>query len=687
MTHTARFPGTINDPSKETVSERQAKRLATLTRQPTAAFKGKTLGELRRADLHLDPSLFLARTICGRVVKTDADGKDHPVPFATVNVYDTDLGLLGWSPASSPYSWFYPLFHHRELLRTVTTDECGRFCVRIPRWEIDYYLRWRLERKCYLTWLRKPTLRDLLEQREVLPPRPGPDPGPLHVDDHLLRHAERVLDAAGLARLRRLGPSQLGDLEARTTATMTAPGFAARVRPPLDKKAQALLAGDRATLARRLALPPELLRTLDPARWWGPYLRCRTVIVPEWTPVLDVPDLTFEVLQDVDGDGTPEVIYSEGLFDVRWDAGAIPDVTLHASQIAHASPLCDVPDVPDGIAPAILFAGNYPLKQPAPSTGAAAYQDDLGYSKLVNRPDDDGDAATPARHDPAQAPFTGSFYLIGSAEAAGATHYRIAHEVGGVTTYLTGGFGPLARMVGNAYQTRVIAPVDGPWYPIVPKAEGWSPGGILAPVDVGDDAGHGFRIELGAASGGAIAAIPGSLTNPVRVWVDTTRPTVAATLEWRHPDAVAPDSPAWQTLGLAACPVVARRLGQRVQFRFTVTVSAHHLRDYAINASGCGGPNPTLITTARDGLPATAPSATRHWHTSPGDNTATVTLYYELPAGAPAGCYHFAVSAQSRAFDPRATVNLAPAETPEHWWQVNEQAPIYTPVDYAVAIQ
>jgi len=64
-----------------------------------------------------------------------------------------------------------------------------------------------------------------------------------------------------------------------------------------------------------------------------------------------------------------------------------------------------------------------------------------------------------------------------------------------------------------------------------------------------------------------------------------------------------------------------------------------------------------------------------------------VTLFYELPAGAPAGCYHFAVSAQSRAFDPRATVNLAPAETPEHWWQVNEQAPIYTPVDYAVAIQ
>ena len=39
------------------------------------------------------------------------------------------------------------------------------------------------------------------------------------------------------------------------------------------------------------------------------------------------------------------------------------------------------------------------------------------------------------------------------------------------------------------------------------------------------------------------------------------------------------------------------------------------------------------------------------------------------------------VVANSRAFDPRATVALAPGQTPEQWWQVNEQAPIYTPAD------
>ena len=50
MTHTARFPGTINDPSKETVSERQAKRLATLTRQPTAAHEATAQSPKARSE-------------------------------------------------------------------------------------------------------------------------------------------------------------------------------------------------------------------------------------------------------------------------------------------------------------------------------------------------------------------------------------------------------------------------------------------------------------------------------------------------------------------------------------------------------------------------------------------------------------------------------------------------------------
>ena len=682
--HRARVPGTINDPSTEKLTDRQAVRLAKVTGQPAASLTGKALADLR--SLHVDPSLFASRTICGRVVKTDADGKDHPVPFATVNVYDTDLGLLGWSPAGQPYSWFFPLFTHRELLRTVTTDECGRFCVRVPRWELDWYLRWRLERKCYLTWLRRPSLRDVLERAQVIP-RPGPDPSPLLLDEHVLRRAEHVLDARGVARLRRLGAAQLGEPEAKLTDALAAPAFAAQVRPPLDKKARALLGGDRGALARRLALNPAMLAKLDLTRCWGPYLRCTTVLVPEWHAVLDVPDLTFEVLQDVDGDGKQEVIYSEGLFDVRWDAGAIPDVTLHASQIAVTSSLCDTPDIPSGTGPGILFAGNYPLRQ-ATAPDPDAFQDGTGMSVLVNPPDSDGDPGTAARNPPAQAPFTGSFYLFGSAEAAGATHYRVVHEVGAVSSYLTGGFGPLRRIKNGVLESLTVAPVAGHWYPIVPAADKWLPGGILAPVDAGDDDQHRFRLELGQASGGIITPVASSLTDPVRVWIDTTRPTVTASLEWRQPDASGPTS-TWQALGLSSCPVIARATGQRVQFRFTVMVSAHHLRDFAVGASGCGSVKPVLIHNPD--LPPPPPPATLppegHWHTSAGDNAATVVRYYELAAGAPAGCYHFAAHANSRAFDPRATVDLAPSQTPESWWQANEQAPIYTHADYAIAIQ
>jgi hypothetical protein len=38
------------------------------------------------------------------------------------------------------------------------------------------------------------------------------------------------------------------------------------------------------------------------------------VLVPEWVPLVDVPDITFRVTQDVDGDGDEETIYSEGYY-------------------------------------------------------------------------------------------------------------------------------------------------------------------------------------------------------------------------------------------------------------------------------------------------------------------------------------------------------------------------------------
>jgi hypothetical protein len=58
-----------------------------------------------------------------------------------------------------------------------------------------------------------------------------------------------------------------------------------------------------------------------------------------------------------------------------------------------------------------------------------------------------------------------------------------------------------------------------------------------------------------------------------------------------------------------------------------------------------------------------------------------------LAASAPAGCYRFGVSAQSRAFDPRTVVALATGQTPEDFWQKAEQAPIYVAPLYSVAVQ
>jgi hypothetical protein len=119
-------------------------------------------------------------------------------------------------------------------------------------------------------------------------------------------------------------------------------------------------------------------------------------------PLLDVPDITFRVTQDVDGDGDQDVIYAESHFDVRWNSGNIPDVTLYADPIAVAGLTCDTPEVPCENVPAITFAGLMPLvNPPAP---AAPYHDAgsgeapnfaLGYARRPNRPHPNGLFADP----------------------------------------------------------------------------------------------------------------------------------------------------------------------------------------------------------------------------------------------------------------------------------------------------
>lgn len=672
--HASRFPGVSNDPAKHQLTGKQAARLAGLVARPASELAGKTLAQLQPSLQHLiDPNLFLFRRVCGQVVKTDAAGNDRPVPFATVTVYDTDFGLLAWSPVGSPYSWFLPFGQRREVLAKVTTDECGRFCVWIPRFDIDHYLKWRLERRCYLTWLRHPSIADVLREREVVP---DPDPGPLHLDEHVLTHAARVLEPRAVERLRAVAqPAKVGTNVTVSADALAKRAFPDRVRPPIDRAAAKELAsglGER--LAKRVGLPSEAITKLDLSRFWGPFLRCHWVLTPQWTTVLDIPDITFEVTQDVNGDGTQEVIYAEGLFDVRWDASSIPDVVLHASEIALTSPSCDIPEIGPCGEPAILFASNYPLQVPA---SPSDYHDaGTGYALRPNRPDENGIPNEGLRVEPAHAPFVGSFYLVGCAERAGATHYRVHHQVGGgATTFLNGGYGPLMKVVGGVLQQLMVDPVGGQWYPIVPRADGWTPVGILAPVSAGGNDDHAFRLEFGQLAGAAINPIAGSLTPPVHVHIDNTAPQVdVQALQWRQPDT----SAAWSSLSLGNCPVVSRTTAGRLQFRLRVSVTANHLRDVSISASGCGAATPRLIVDGRDGLPVPAADAAAHWHTGPADNTHVCELHYELAAGAPAGCYHFTIFAASRSFAPTGVGG------PD--WRI-DTAPIYVQPSYAVSVQ
>lgn len=681
--HPARFPGVTNDAADHIITGRQAARLAALAPVPAASLAGKKLADAAASlRTYIDPKLLVFQKICGQVVKTDPAGNDLPVPFATVHVYDVDLALLAWSPPDSLYSWFFPFRTQREKLATVTTDECGRFCVWVPRFDIDHYLRWRLERRCYLTWLRKPSVEDILRARGVIP-RPQPDPGPIRLDEHALTHAARVLDPRALARLRETSTvPRAGARAVEVDAPMARAAFVTATRPPLTEAAVATLApASRARLAARVGVPVEALAKLDPGRVFGPFVRCVDVLVPQWTTVVDVPDLTFEVTQDIDGDGAQEVIYREGLFDVRWDASGIADVVLRADASAIAGPSCDIPDVGPCGDPAILFASNYPLQV---ANNPSVYHDGVsGYALLPNRPDANGVPGEGARTEPAQAPFTDPFYLVGCAERPGATHYRVYHQVdGGSATFLNGAYGPLMKVVGGTLKLLSVSPVEGQWYPIVPRADGWTPVGILAPVSEGGDHLHTFKLEFGAAApGGAIAPIAGSQTAPVNLRIDATPPNVEfLALQWRHPDT----SLAWQSLPIADCAVVARHGGARVQLRLALRVSADHLRDFSVTAQGCGPMlAPALITDGRDGLPVAAADAAAHWHTSAGDNVQTRELFYELPAGAPAGCYHFLVFAATRAFRPTGVVS---GPDPAVAWRI-DTAPVYVYPRISVALQ
>lgn len=647
-------------PDQRKLTSLQAQRLAALSDLDAKALTGLTTAEIgEKFRFRIDPQLLLFRRVCGKVVKKDpVTGQELPVPYATVHVEDTDCSLLGYFPSTSRWGWYFPLRCRREEIATARTDECGRFCVWIPRWDIDWVLRWRHRRICFPIAFERPSIRDILE--DLVPPvlqdppfpgpRPGPDPAPFsrlnrgqviaQLEQHLGRPAVQALSRADAA-------AGFGESRDALDEAMDAPAFPLSLPPPLPRELRAIngrghAKGDtglKETLAARLQLDGESLREFDLRRYIGPFKRCIDVLVPEWKPIVDVPDVTFRVTQDVDGDGDEDTIYAEGLFQVRWNAGTIGPLTLVAGPNARAGLPCGHEgNVPCADKPAIVLAGRMPL-----SGDPTMYDPVNGYALRPNRPHPSGLLVDPLPNPDASTPFYGTLTLLGCNKTnAQATHYRVLFKYsgdgGGTYTAYTPFVGltwPLFRLdgAGNLQMHYPASDAQG-WYPInLPAGPNpFLPQDVLLdwPTYAFADGRYVLKVEVG--SGGTVMDTSGEIAFNI----DNSGPSAPLAVEWRKVGAGA-----FQPLD-GNCPLVRRGAAPvDVEFRVTLVASARHLRSATLSAAGCGSGNFSLHS-----------GTTEHWYTDASDNIETLQAIYRLSASAAQGTYSFHGSVVSRAISP-----------------------------------
>ena len=365
------------DPAQFKVGDAGAARFGKLAGLPAEKLEGRPLSDIE-ADFRfqVDPELFLFRRVCGRVVKTDpVTGVDYPVPFATVEVEDTDCSFIGYFPRLSPWAWYFPFRCHREVIATTQTDECGEFCVWIPRFDIDWVLRFRHERVCFPIIFQRPTLKDILDRiPPIVPPidRGGPiPPRPIRGSSTGCARASAATSprgSTGCRNSRSSAPARRARSTRRSPRRRRSTSCGRRSRRELrglERRGRRVDAPSVAvdTIAARLGLDPTEIKGVDLSVFIGPFLRCYDVVFPEWTPIVDVPDITFRVLQDTNGDGVQEQIYGESYFQVRWDSIPSSPIVLHAGPNALASALCGTVEIPCTTEPAIVMADRLPLER------------------------------------------------------------------------------------------------------------------------------------------------------------------------------------------------------------------------------------------------------------------------------------------------------------------------------------
>ena len=407
-------------------------------------------------------------------------------------------------------------------------------------------------------------------------------------------------------------------------------------------------------MALKLGLEPAAaaLAHFDPGRFIGPFWRCFDIFLPEWQLILEVPDISFQVTQDVDGDGVQHTIYDDP-FGTNWNVDPTPNVTLVASSIAKETRTCQAPQVPCGDTPAILFAGLMPLDNPS------YYDATTGCVLRPNRPANGDGSATPVASDLtrplAQSPFCETLQLYGcvnvSVGGVDARYYRVMQSNDGGVTFsaMTGLHWNIFTFPGGV-ATPIAADANG-WYEVLPNPDAFHPARMVLEWPTPALGRYILKLQVGDVGKNVIGE---SATVPFQV--DNTAPTPHfTTLSWKFVGA--PDSSLVSLLGIP-CPIIHRgAVPQDIEVVFTVNVMANHLRDASIAVSGCGGGSFVL----QSAVPGTE---TSHWHTSAADNNVTLTGRYRLSASASDGCYSFACDANSRAMNPSGADggNLVPPD-------------------------
>jgi len=651
---TSRRKKTMMPPEKRPLTRRQAERLSAVSAIQVEAIEDRSIVEIaEKHRFQINPNLLLFRKVCGRVVRKDpATSEMHPVPFATVHVYDTDCNFWLYAPNGWPWVWLHPFGCHKEEIATVHTDECGNFCAFIPWWDIDYILKWRRERICYPDIFVKPRIDDLIPWRDIprlkpkfkFPPDPEPDPLPFK---KLKARLQSIGAHDAIQRLENISwRMEASEPVARLQAELKHPLFESNIRPPTPQSlpedfdvepAMQSFAGMKEITDVDRGETPALLAQMD--YFLGPFFRCTDIWLPEWTKIIDVPDITFEVTQDVDNDGVEEPIYTEGFFDVRWDSSNLNDpIILQASPIALASAICKQPEL-QCTDVGILMAGRMPVT----GTDGGLYHDrTTGYALRPNKPRPSG-SWTGTQSALAAAPYRGTLQLYGCNHRPNAVHYRLLYS------YNNGPWVPFAKHSWKVFRWhnghlthKLVSPDTNGWYEILPANIDWYPHNLLLnwPTTAYNDGHYRVKMQFGDAAKTVIHE-----TQDVAFRVDNSRPSVGLTVQYRLEG-----QNNWTAVD-AICPVINRPNKEAVHFRVIATMSAQHARSVQVRGSTCGAGGLSL-TSAPPAKWEGAGVGIRHWHIDAADNASMVTPDFTLAANSPEGVYSFHLKAWERSFNP-----------------------------------